>query len=74
MAHAIKGAGSLWTGEYPQLLRCGFCAEIAFAMYAHADGIGFHVAFADHEHGVDFHLLGGLDLRGICLSVIPSEA
>jgi hypothetical protein len=22
---------------------------------------GFHVAFADHEHGVDFHLFGALN-------------
>jgi hypothetical protein len=39
-----------------------FGAEIAFAVDAHADGIGFHVAFADHEHGVHFHLFGALDL------------
>jgi len=24
--------------------------------------LSFHVAFADHEHGVHFHLLGPLDL------------
>ena len=30
-------------------------------MDADADGVGFHVAFSDHEHGVDFHLLGALD-------------
>ena len=39
----------------------GFGAEIAFAVNADADGVGFHVAFADHEHGVHFHLLGALD-------------
>ena len=38
-----------------------FGAEVAFAVDAHADGVGFHVAFSDHEHGVDFHLLGALD-------------
>ena len=37
-------------------------AEVAFAVHAHADGAGFHVAVADHEHGVDFHLLGAGDL------------
>jgi hypothetical protein len=28
---------------------------------AHADYTGVHVAFSDHEHGVDFHLLGALN-------------
>jgi hypothetical protein len=28
---------------------------------ADTDCAGFHVAFSDHEHGVDFHLLGALD-------------
>ena len=32
-------------------------------MDADADGVGFHVAAADDEHGVDFHLLGVGDLR-----------
>lgn len=27
-----------------------------------AYGIGFHVALSNHEHGVDFHLFGTLDL------------
>ena len=31
-------------------------------MFADADRIGVHVAFSDNEHGVDFHLLGPLDL------------
>ena len=31
-------------------------------MHAHAYRIRFHVAFSDYEHGVDFHLLGALDL------------
>ena len=39
-----------------------FRAEVAFAVDADADGIGFQVAVSDHEHGVDFHLLGGGDL------------
>ena len=39
-----------------------FCAEISFAVDADAYGIGFHVALSGHEHGVDFHLLGALDL------------
>ena len=30
-------------------------------MDADAYGIGFHVALADHEHGVDFHLFGALN-------------
>jgi hypothetical protein len=34
-------------------------------MYAHADGVGFHVAFSDKEHDVHFYLLGALDLPGI---------
>jgi hypothetical protein len=38
-------------------------AQIAFAVDADADGIGFHVAIPDHKHGVDFHLLGAGDLR-----------
>ena len=36
-------------------------AEITFAVNADADGVWFHVAFADHEHGVHFHLFGPLD-------------
>jgi hypothetical protein len=38
-----------------------FGAEIAFAVDADADGVGFHVAFSNYEHGVHFHLLGALD-------------
>ncbi len=30
-------------------------------MDADAHGVGFHVAFSDHEHGVHFHLFGALD-------------
>ena len=30
-------------------------------MDADANGAGVHVAFSNHEHGVDFHLLGALD-------------
>jgi hypothetical protein len=40
-------------------------AEISFAVDADANGVGVQVAFSDDEHGVDFHLLGALDLRGI---------
>lgn len=36
-------------------------AKVAFAVNAHFDGVRFHVAVSDHEHGVDFHLFG-LDL------------
>ncbi len=42
-----------------------FCAEISFAVDADTDGVGFHVAFSDHEHSVHFHLLGALDFAGI---------
>jgi hypothetical protein len=28
---------------------------------ADTDCVGFHVAFSDYEHGVDFHLFGSLD-------------
>src|SRR5882724_5815903 len=38
-----------------------FGAEIAFAVDADANGVGFHVAFSNHKHGVYFHLLGSLD-------------
>src|SRR5947207_2699549 len=38
-----------------------FGAEIAFAVNADADGIGFHIAFSNHEHGMDFHLFGALN-------------
>ena len=31
-------------------------------MDANTDRAGVHVALPDHEHGVDFHLLGALDL------------
>jgi hypothetical protein len=31
-------------------------------MDADADGVGLHVAFSDHEHGVHFHLFCALDL------------
>ena len=31
-------------------------------MNANTHGIGFHVAFSDHEHGVHFHLFCALDL------------
>jgi hypothetical protein len=37
-------------------------AEIAFAVHAKTHSVGFHVAVADNQHGVDFHLLGALDL------------
>ena len=37
-------------------------AEIALAVNAQADGIRFHVTVSDHEHGVNLHLLGALDL------------
>jgi hypothetical protein len=40
-------------------------AEIAFAVDADADGVRFHVAFSNHKHGVDFHLLSPLDFHGI---------
>jgi hypothetical protein len=30
-------------------------------MNADADRVGFHVAFPDDEHGVNFHLLGALN-------------
>ena len=39
----------------------GLGAKIAFAVDADTDSIGVHVAFSDHEHGVDFHLFGTLD-------------
>src|ERR1041384_2831855 len=38
-----------------------FGAEIAFAVDADADRVGFHFAICDYEHGVHFHLLGALD-------------
>ena len=38
-----------------------FGAEISFAVNADADGIGFHIAFSNHEHGMDFHLFGALN-------------
>ena len=38
-----------------------FGAEIALAVHANADGIGFHVALPDDQHGVDFHLFDALD-------------
>ena len=36
-------------------------------MDADADGVGFQVAVADDEHGVDFHLLG---VRDLCFDVV----
>ena len=39
----------------------GQAPEIFFAVDADAGCIGLHVAFADHKHGVDFHLLGALN-------------
>jgi len=36
-------------------------AEITFAVNAHADRFGFHIALSDDEHCVNFHLLGALD-------------
>ena len=38
-----------------------FGAEVALAVDADADGVRFHVAFPDDEHGVHFHLFGALD-------------
>ena len=35
-----------------------------------ADGVRFHVAVSDHEHGVDLHLLGAGDL---CFDVIAAR-
>ena len=49
-----------------------FRAQIAFAVDADAYCIGFHVALSDYEHGVDFHLFGALDLRGIEIK-LPSQ-
>jgi hypothetical protein len=31
-------------------------------VHAHADGAGFQVPVSDHQHRVDFHLLGVGDL------------
>src|SRR6516162_6786575 len=46
-------------------VRNGFCArfgaKIAFAVDADTDGVGFHIAFSDHEHGVHLDLLGALN-------------
>src|ERR1051326_1460134 len=36
-------------------------AQIAFAVNTHADGVGVHIAFSNHEHRMDFHLFGALD-------------
>ena len=38
-----------------------FRSEIAFAVNADADCIGFHVTFSNDEHGMNFHLFGALD-------------
>ena len=38
-----------------------FRAEVPLTMHADADGVGFHVAVANHEHCVHFHLLGAGD-------------
>ena len=40
-------------------------AEIAFAVQAQTDGVRFHVAVSDHEHGVNFHLLGAGDFSRV---------
>jgi hypothetical protein len=40
-------------------------------MNADADRVGFHVAFSDHEHRLEFHLLGALDFA-VDLSVLSS--
>jgi hypothetical protein len=48
-----------------------FGAEISLAVDADAHGIGFHVALSDHEHPVDFHLFGAVDLP-LMLSVLLS--
>ncbi len=48
-----------------------FGAEIALPVNADADGVGFHVAFSDHEHRVEFNLLGALDFA-VDLSVLSS--
>jgi hypothetical protein len=49
-------------GDRPQKVSDDFGArlgaEIAFAVNADTDSVGFHVAVSDDEHGVDFHLLG----------------
>ncbi len=42
----------------PRTWSPGLRAEVAFTVNTHADGVGFHVAISDHQHGVDFHLLG----------------
>ena len=38
-----------------------FGAQIALAVNADTYGIGFHIAFSNHEHGVHFHLFGAQD-------------
>ena len=42
-------------------------------MDADADGVGFHVAVADDEHGVDFRLLGVRDF-GFDVVVLASSS
>src|SRR5438067_12737978 len=47
--------------DFSDCLRARLGAEVAFAVDADAHGIGVHVAFSDHKHGMDLHLLGALD-------------
>jgi len=37
-------------------------------MDADADCVSVHVTLSDHEHGVDFHLLGALDFAALMAS------
>jgi hypothetical protein len=47
--------------------------RFAFAVDANAVSVRVHVAFPDHEHGVDFHLFGALDFAvdviGACVDL-----
>ena len=54
----------MYSNSYQEFGNCRCArlgAEIRFAVHPDADGVGFHVALSNHEHGMHFHLFGTLD-------------
>ena len=41
--------------DFADGFRARFGTEVSFAVNVDANGVGVHVAFSDHPHGVHFH-------------------
>ena len=64
MTERVGGSSaSLFDGlqNFGECFGARFRPEIPFAVDANADCVGLHVAFSEHEHGVNLLLLGALN-------------